>query len=433
MSVARPFLAAGALFASGALSLPASGAPLPDGRPSRDIRTSSGPQGGRIIVGREGAVLNAIAGLRTAIALSGTYFDGPPSVKSVVESADRRAAFATFTAVVRGTPVAGLTIVVRKNDGSAQIVALFDRPNHLGTSLRPMLASLGVSKPDARPVKTAVRAEKLRSYELPDGSASVELPLAWTVTSANQGQLMAHDPSNTENAVLGVSIPLTDPRAGMGARIAERSGGFVVAYNPDPAAAYVAFTNILGRRLNVDPKVTIEQQKGVPSITGRASFITGEETSPKGFRESFFGFVQVGPIGPMGGYTMTVTMMSGPSKSAASTGATLAAIFGSYRVNGAVRSGQVAAHEQETIARTQQTIAGIHATGDASMRNAAANQAAIDRSTSGYVHYLNGSDVVENVGSGSRASVDANFAQNLANADPKHFRVVPMAEYRARD
>ncbi|MBD5655190.1 MAG: hypothetical protein IAI50_08395 [Candidatus Eremiobacteraeota bacterium] len=296
-----------------------------------------------------------------------------------------------------------------------------------------MLASLGASNNGSRSAGATTRAEALRPYELPDGSASAALPPSWTVTSANQGQLMAHDPSNTQNAVLGVSIPLTDPRAGMGAQIAQRSGGFVIPYDPDPAVDYVAFTNLLGRRMNVVPNVKIVKQQAFPSNFGRTSFIAGNETSPKGFPESFFGFVFVGPIGPMGGYTMTVTMMSGPSKDAAGSSATLNAIFNSYRVNGAVRSGQVTAHEQETIARTQQTIAGIHATGEASMRNAAASQAAIDRSTSGYVHYLNGSDVVEHIGSGSRASVDANFAQNLANSDPQNFRVVPMTEYRAGD
>ncbi len=418
---------------SATLAIAASGANLPAGRSSLGLKIISGPRGGRILVARERGVSNPIAALRSAVAAGGSYFDGPPSVKSVVETTDGRAAYAAFGAILRGTPVVGVTIVALQPHGGAQVVAFFDRPSHLETSLRPMLASLGTPNIGSSAGGANGRAEPLRPYQSPDGSASVDLPANWTVTSASEGQLMAHDPSNAENAELGVSISITDPHAGMGAQIAASSGGILMPYDPDPGSAYVGLTNVLSRRTNVSPNVKILKQKAFPSNNGRFSFIAGEETSPKGVRDGFLGDVGVTPVMAMGGYLITVTMVSGPLKKSPDSVATLAAIFESYHVNGGVRAAQVNAHQQETIARTQQIIAGIHATGEASMRNAAASQAAIDRSTSGYVHYLNGSDVIENIGSGSRASVDASFAQNVAKSDPQNFRVVPMTEYRAGD
>ena len=68
-----------------------------------------------------------------------------------------------------------------------------------------------------------------------------------------------------------------------------------------------------------------------------------------------------------------------------------------------------------------------------SMAAARASQAAIDRSTSGYVHYLNGTDVVEHLGTGERGTLDGGFAQGLAREDPQNFRIVPMTQYNAGD
>lgn len=174
-------------------------------------------------------------------------------------------------------------------------------------------------------------------------------------------------------------------------------------------------------------------RKDVPSQTGRMSYVVGDQLSPKGVPERFFGYVGVSPIMAMGGYNVTMFVMSGPQSTMPKNAATLAAIFRSYAVNGQVLAGQAAASEQTTLGIAHQAIANIDATGAASMANAANVQAGIDRSTSGFVHYLNGSDVVEHIGSGARASVDADFAQNLAASDPQNYRVVPMSQYRAGD
>ena len=67
---------------------------------------------------------------------------------------------------------------------------------------------------------------------------------------------------------------------------------------------------------------------------------------------------------------------------------------------------------------------------NASMGHARAVQQSIDRSTSGFVHYLSGTTVIEGAG-GARASIDAGFAQSIVNNDPQGFHIVPVSQYRA--
>ena len=424
------------LAATVAFASAVSAASLPPGKTASGITLSPGPKGGRILVGHESGISNAVAGLRAAIAAGGGYFDSRPTVKSVGTNADGSAAYGAFDASLRGTPVSGIAIVALQSGGEAQVIALFDRPSDLRTSLRPMLASLGARPPASHASGSVVAvqpARPLREYAYPDGSGAAMLPADWIPTSANRGQLMAHDPTNTLNAVLGVTMPITDPRAGMGARIAANSGGFVIPYEADPADAYVAFVSTVAHRMNLRQNARITMRKDVPSQTGRMSYVVGDQLSPKGVPERFFGYVGVSPIMAMGGYNVTMFVMSGPQSTMPKNAATLAAIFRSYTVNGQVLAGQAAASEQTTLGIAHQAIANIDATGAASMANAANVQAGIDRSTSGFVHYLNGSDVVEHIGSGARASVDADFAQNLAASDPQNYRVVPMSQYRAGD
>ncbi len=116
----------------------------------------------------------------------------------------------------------------------------------------------------------------------------------------------------------------------------------------------------------------------------------------------------------------------------------MTAIFNSYNVDQGVRHQQVQATIQQDEAATQRGTAMMQATQarnsavfNASMDHARSVQQSIDRSTSGFDHYLNDTTVLQ--GPNGRTTENANFAQSVVNGDPQHFRVVPVSEYRSGD
>jgi hypothetical protein len=66
---------------------------------------------------------------------------------------------------------------------------------------------------------------------------------------------------------------------------------------------------------------------------------------------------------------------------------------------------------------------------ESAMANARASRDAMDKSTAGFIHYINGTSVLQHNPSGLRGTLDANLASALEQADPQHFSVVPLKEY----
>ena len=64
-----------------------------------------------------------------------------------------------------------------------------------------------------------------------------------------------------------------------------------------------------------------------------------------------------------------------------------------------------------------------------SMREAAISQDNIDRSTAGFIHYINDTTVVQHDPTGAHGAMDANWADALVKSDPEHFHVVPVSQY----
>jgi len=146
-------------------------------------------------------------------------------------------------------------------------------------------------------------------------------------------------------------------------------------------------------------------------------------------------FVYVGPQGPAGGWQVAVNGVVAPDDRFETDEPAMAALFNSYRLDNGRRQAQVQANiaagwaaSRAGIAHMNAVTAADQATVDASMRNARAVQDGIDRSTAGFVRYLNDSDVVQNA-SGAHLNVDAGTAQALTTFDPQHFRSVPVSQY----
>ncbi len=114
----------------------------------------------------------------------------------------------------------------------------------------------------------------------------------------------------------------------------------------------------------------------------------------------------------------------------------MATALAGYRIDAQRRQDQVQANIAAGWAASRAGIANMNATTardqavvDASMRNARAAQDGIDRSTAGFVRYLNDSDVVRRSPDGAHLDVDAGTSQALRSFDPQHFASVPVSQY----
>ncbi len=64
------------------------------------------------------------------------------------------------------------------------------------------------------------------------------------------------------------------------------------------------------------------------------------------------------------------------------------------------------------------------------MASARSAQDSIDRSTAGFVHYINDTTVVNNAATGTQRTISASTAQGLVSANPQQFSTVPVSQYR---
>jgi hypothetical protein len=153
---------------------------------------------------------------------------------------------------------------------------------------------------------------------------------------------------------------------------------------------------------------------------------------------AFMGWVEVGRLTPMtGGYGLFLTMLGTPARLASTEFPALIAMYSSLRVD------FQAVHDQSvrrTQMMTQATMATINANHDAfmadsnrrfesSMANARAAQDAMDRSAAGFIHYINGTSVLQYNPTGGRSTVGSSLAQSLEAANPGAFSVVPISNY----
>jgi hypothetical protein len=205
----------------------------------------------------------------------------------------------------------------------------------------------------------------------------------------------------------------------------------------DPARAYVAFASMIARAQHLgSPNITIDRTIPRPSQPGLTATEIVGSTSVRGARMRFDGIVAVTAPGPIGGWSISVKMITAPVARFDSDLATLAAVYNSYRVDQGVRGQQVAQTQEEDregaargLALMQQTQAHNAATFDASMAHAQSVQNGIDRSTAGFTRYLSDTTVVQDP-SGAHHTVSDSFADAIVKNDPEHFQVVPVSEYR---
>jgi hypothetical protein len=314
-----------------------------------------------------------------------------------------------------------------------------------------MLAQISARDRPAASGAPAGAVPAMNDVVSPDGTVHARLPADWHTAIFAQGEMAAVGPDKAE-VDQEVALQIMDPngslyqsqqrlQASMGGRRLAGTTSLVVPFTNDVQAAYKSVYAALVRSGTLPAaQINVEHARTVAHNADGSTVAELVGTSvAHGKTSRFDGQVLVAPPNPYGSWTMSVKMISAPEATYKRELPTLLAIFQSYNVDQRARNQQVASSleaNREGMARGQayseSVRANMSATFDASMSHARSVQSGIDRSTSGFVHYLNDTTVVENAG-GGRSSVDAGFAQSVVNNDPQNFRIVPVSEYRSGD
>lgn len=408
---------------------------LPPHAAPSGLRSTDVASGGRVMVGSLHAVDSTrsafIAGLRC---LPG-YFDARPHVSSAVRSADGAITIGSFDATLRGAPVRGVAITAFEPRAGSRVGILFDYSDGIARSIDPLFRRVRrMMVPSSGPAVNAAAVKPLHVIEAPDGTVDARIPAGWRTIVFGEGAFAANGPDGSE-VDQEVSLNFADPRSSL----AGTPGWAAVPYTAEPAQAMAAASRYVAQRGGPDAQLHIERETrvSVPPEMGTAAELIGTETLHGGRPGRFDGVALVSPLGQYGGWSLSVKMISGPLETYQHELPTLLAIFGSYHVNQGRRGEQV--HEN-IAAGWRQTQAILQANAEvqqrnsavfnASMANARNVQDSIDRSTAGFVHYLNDTSVLQHIPSGETGAVSQNFATGLIRADPQHFREVPVSEYQ---
>jgi hypothetical protein len=417
-------------------------APAADALPARPapagLRAVGGNAGGRILDGNVAGPAGAspAGAFRAGIALVRTYFDAPPQILGAVRSSDRTLTLGLFKATLDGAPVGGFVLTTYVPKGPSRVDVLFDRSDRVNRSMPALLTQAAGLHPAASGAGDAGSAmPAMHDVVSPDGTVHARIPDGWKTPIFTEGQLGAMGPGGDE-VDQEITIRCVDPRGS----IARSVPWLPVPYTQDVEQAFLNVLGELSRRGAIvvsDTRVT-SAKPGPPMAGASVAQLAGTDVL-HGVTRRFEGLAAVGPIGPAGGWSLTVKMVAAPADRFDREFPTLKAVYESYNVDQQARGAQVAQsmrEDREGMARAQAmsaaTIARNTAVFNASMSHARDVQQSIDRSTSGFVHYLNDTTVLEGPG-GARGTADAGFAQSIVSSNPQNFRIVPVSEYRPGD
>jgi len=407
---------------------------LPPHAAPSGLRSTDVASGGRVMVGSLRGVDSTQNAFVGGLHRLRGYFDGRTHMLGAVRSADGAITIGAFDATLRGMPVRGIAITAFEPRGGSRVGIIFDYSDRIARSINPLLGRVrGMMVPSSAPGVSAAAAKPLHAIEAPDGTVDARIPAGWRTTVFGEGVFAAMGPDGSE-VDQEVSVNFVDPRSSL------RMPGYAVAsYTTKPAEALADATQYLVQRGAPDPQLHIEhetRQTAQPG-GGSAAELTGTLTLRGGRPGRFDGVALVSPLGQYGGWFLSLKMISAPAETYGRELPTLLAIFNSYHVNQGQRTEQV---RENVAAGWRQTQAILQANAQVQQRNTAVFNASmasarnvqdsIDRSTSGFVHYLNDTTVLQHIPSGNTGTANRNFATGLVHADPQHFREVPVSEYQ---
>jgi hypothetical protein len=405
---------------------------------AESLRTIADPTGGSIVTGGLPDAKTPDAAFRAGLRRMDTYFGRTLALRGVSRSNDGSLTMGTFSATRRGIRLSGL-VIASYRAGASQVAAVYDNAASFPRALPQLVAHLqALPLPvEAAPaggasssIAAAMRTVSTTPMRSSDQTVSIRLPAGWQLKKFGEGSFIADGPDGAE-VVGGVGFSLIDPRLGNPA-----SGlGAPLPYSSDPMEAYRGLIGLLNRSSHSDFTFTSIAEKPVSAPAGIHGARVYGTSIRNGTALRFDETVGVSAPGQMGGYTMSVSGVVAPADRFERDEPEMGALYASYQLDNGARMQQVQASIAAGWAQVgrnrqmlQQTTAHDQAMTDASMANARAVQDGIDRSTAGFVHYLNDSDVLRTP-NGAHVSVDQGTSDALRNFDPQHFSSVPVTQY----
>ncbi|MDQ6942711.1 MAG: hypothetical protein M3169_09390 [Candidatus Eremiobacteraeota bacterium] len=393
------------------------------------------PGGGRIMYGSlppasgEGDAFRS--GLRTADGYFGRSLTLVGAVHSAPNASGPPSIIGLFRATLRGVAVGGLAITSVDPQGGPRLALLFDDAQRANSSLPGLMEAL-------RSIGTGGRAQTrapLHTITAQDNTVSISIPADWTTGRLAEGEYLVRGPDQA--AVYSI------------AQVVELGGRAVVPGTPalpyiaDPARAFIAVQQAQAQvRGDADPQIHLDTVKALPDPPnmppGTKGTLVGGTTILKSVTRRFMGVVWVTPPTNQLAWLLHLDrFISAPADRFAADRSMMLTILNSSRFNGKAYQVTVWKHLKEMddttnkmLQQSAQWRADQQAKFQASMNSARAAQDSIDRSTAGFVHYLNDSAVLNMEPTGVHRTLSAATAESFVKADPQHFSIVPLNQYR---
>ena len=433
------------------------------------VTTIANPGGGTIAYAQLPQQHTAQGAMGKVLQYVESNFGARPDIDKVLKSPDGNSLAVTFTVSPKSKPqMAGLALVAVSASGPGAGAVLSDTPDHLRTSLKPMLATLqdvavkagsagaqaaianaSGSEPSpasstsaaktsaksdatptaststtANPVKATAPAQKLTQTPFPDGAGSVGLPAGWKITGTHQGDVSAQGP-NGEKMRFGVAqqvIDFSNPQS----RALGRGPGGTAPLNfvaipfgtPGDVAYKQAVAQLAQKQRRPAPSLDYSSVTPLKSQdSSKKYFLQGNVVDADGPGVTWVEVIE-SPMGPMGIWSLNIYAVTVPQALANQEMATVLSMFPTYKTNNGVILAQIGADERQTQQITNTTLRNMHQMMDAS-----------DRSTQATSDYLRGQTVISDSALNAHGRVDDDVANALIAANPNRFQAVSSSGY----
>ena len=454
MSSIYSMTAASFLVLGGAL-LPARSAlagPLPAQPAPAGFQSVNNSGGGRILTGALPEGGSEQAALHAGLRRLGSYFGGTLEITSALRSRDDQATTVFFRANLKGTPVTGISIIAFSDKGSARESVLFDTSSRFSKTLPELTLRL---KTVTLPVPkgavgsggahaAAVSIPPLHPHRAPDNTIGVSVPDGWKIVGLGDGRAAVQGPDKQFVSINNIVTFMTadSPRAKRAVQMQPfmrtkiKTTLPIAPFTDDIGQDYVDGLSAFFRWKNVpDPQIHLDYSK----ITRPGWAVVSGTRVDDGIKSRFVATVAALDTGS-DSWILVLWAISGPSESFDKSAPTMMAIENSHTYNAEADRKQKAAETAAFIAASraamalsakehEQYMAGSENRFQSSMAAARASQDSIDRAAAGTIHLIQGSAVLEHTTTGFRGSLDAGWAQSIAEQDPQHYQVVPMKDY----
>jgi hypothetical protein len=420
------------------------------------LKTINNPGGGQIVYGPMDPQPSLQAAMGTMLHLVHGHYGEKPQVGRLVQdhAGKQLAAFFNLTDHNFGSGRIGGLVMVYMSQGSKPMAAvLTDTSQRFPQTVNSMLqrlnsewrASMPASPGSGGGSAGSVSAAPLNQVNFPDGTGSVGLPAGWQMTAAHGGAFEAHGP-NGEKLTFGIHLAAIDTsnpqvrqrvyQETQGGRVPMPGSYVVIPYNLDPGQAYIQAANQMAQKQRRQPptlnitKVT----QGAAQSGASVYVIEGDLDAHdgRGFVTLIAQVYRRAPYDAMGNWSMTTYQASIPKPLVSSEGATIAAIFRSYKMNEGAVVGQIQNQIAVSKAYTDAVMARTKASQDAfdqKLANDRANQDARDKVNQGFANILLDQTVVRDADNHVRGTVSNDYADALVKANPNRFQYVPTQDY----